>query len=147
MRAVAPKSDLPDQLRETFTLDRNACGERWAAAFGAPPPKYLSVRFMQRVIARERQVRTLGSYPTQVRRALKAAMGEAEIEGRSSRIAPPGSYLMREWNGRTYRVEVTPDGYVLDGKTYASLSTVANRITGAHWSGPRFFGLTPKRAS
>jgi hypothetical protein len=25
---------------------------------------------------------------------------------------------------------------------YGSLTVIAKRITGAHWSGPRFFGLT-----
>jgi hypothetical protein len=53
----------------------------------------------------------------------------------------PGSRLMREWNGRMHVVDVVADGYVLDGKTYRSLSAVAKRITGAHWSGPRFFAL------
>ncbi|ESY78266.1 hypothetical protein X740_21965 [Mesorhizobium sp. LNHC221B00] len=48
---------------------------------------------------------------------------------------------MREWNGQMHIVEVVDDGFVLDGTTYASLSAVARRITGAHWSGPRFFGL------
>jgi len=48
---------------------------------------------------------------------------------------------MREWNGQMHIVEVVDDGFVLDGKTYGSLSAVARRITGAHWSGPRFFGL------
>lgn len=59
------------------------------------------------------------------------------------RSIPPkaGSRLMREWNGRMHIVEVVDDGFVLDGKTYGSLSAVARRITGAHWSGPRFFGL------
>lgn len=53
----------------------------------------------------------------------------------------PGSRLMREWNGRMHVVDVVADGYLLDGKTYRSLSAAAKRITGAHWSGPRFFGL------
>ena len=42
-------------------------------------------------------------------------------------------------------VEVIDKGYRFDGKTYPSLTTIAKRITGTHWSGPRFFGLTPKR--
>ena len=57
----------------------------------------------------------------------------------------PGTHLVREWNGRTYQVEVIDNGYRFDGKTYPSLTTIAKRITGTHWSGPRFFGLTPKR--
>jgi hypothetical protein len=53
----------------------------------------------------------------------------------------PGTRLLREWNGRTYVVDVTEAGFAFDGKTYRSLSAIARRITGAQWSGPRFFGL------
>ncbi len=48
---------------------------------------------------------------------------------------------MREWNGRTYTVTVIEDGFEYGEKTYRSLTKVARVITGAHWSGPRFFGL------
>lgn len=58
-----------------------------------------------------------------------------------SPILSKGTQLVREWNGRPYRVEVTEAGFVLDGKCYSSLSAIAKKITGAHWSGPRFFGL------
>ncbi|MCK0096696.1 DUF2924 domain-containing protein [Yoonia sp. F2084L] len=54
----------------------------------------------------------------------------------------PGTQLVREWNGRIYRVLVTDDGFEMDGQTYRSLSAIAKRITGAGWSGPRFFGLS-----
>ena len=33
----------------------------------------------------------------------------------------------------------------IDGQRYRSLTVIAERITGAHWSGPRFFA-TGKRA-
>ena len=56
-------------------------------------------------------------------------------------VAKPGSHLVREWNGRTYQVKVTDEGYVMDGKPWRSLSAIARHITGAHWSGPRFFGV------
>ena len=56
-----------------------------------------------------------------------------------------GIHLVREWNGRTYHVQVIDYCYRFDGKTYPSLTTIAKRITGTHWSGPRFFGLTHKR--
>ena len=51
-----------------------------------------------------------------------------------------GTRLVREWNGRAYQVEVIENGFLMDGKHYRSLSAIAKRITGAHWSGPRFFG-------
>ena len=53
----------------------------------------------------------------------------------------PESHLIREWNGRTYRVDVKAEGFVMDGKAYKSLTAIAQRITGTRWSGPRFFGL------
>jgi hypothetical protein len=53
----------------------------------------------------------------------------------------PGARLVREWNGRTYTVTVTEDGFDYAGTSYPSLSNIAKKITGAHWSGPRFFGL------
>jgi hypothetical protein len=52
-----------------------------------------------------------------------------------------GTRLVREWQGRTHTVDVTPSGYAWKGELYRSLSAVARKITGAQWSGPRFFGL------
>lgn len=72
---------------------------------------------------------------------------EATVSGRAA-LAPaprplpqPGTRLLREWNGRQHFVDVVDGGFVLDGKTYRSLSAIARQITGARWSGPRFFGL------
>lgn len=56
-------------------------------------------------------------------------------------LPSPGARLIRDWNGRRYVVEVVEAGFVMDGKVYKSLTAIAYRITGARWSGPRFFGL------
>jgi hypothetical protein len=48
---------------------------------------------------------------------------------------------VREWRGKTHTVVVTEDGFEHAGKTFPSLTKIAHAITGAHWSGPRFFGL------
>ncbi len=58
-----------------------------------------------------------------------------------SKTLPPGTRLVREWHGRPYTVEVLESGFLCDGQRYRSLSEVARAITGARWSGPRFFGL------
>ena len=52
-----------------------------------------------------------------------------------------GARLVREWHGRTHTVTVTEDGFEYAGSSYASLTKIAKKITGVHWSGPRFFGL------
>ena len=55
--------------------------------------------------------------------------------------AQPGARLIRDWNGSTHTVDVVEDGFVWNGERYRSLSAIARAITGARWSGPRFFGL------
>ncbi|MCO5065034.1 MAG: DUF2924 domain-containing protein [Rhizobiaceae bacterium] len=57
------------------------------------------------------------------------------------RLLVPGARLLRDWNGRAYVVDVIEEGFLYEGVTYRSLSAIARRITGARWSGPRFFGL------
>jgi hypothetical protein len=57
------------------------------------------------------------------------------------RTLKPGARLVREWNGKIHTVEVVEGGYIWNGTCYRSLSAVARAITGAHWSGPRFFGI------
>ncbi|WP_374338525.1 DUF2924 domain-containing protein [Leeia sp.] len=57
----------------------------------------------------------------------------------------PGTILLREWGEREHQVTVTAEGlFAYDGHTFKSLTAVARHITGAHWSGPLFFGLTGK---
>jgi hypothetical protein len=56
----------------------------------------------------------------------------------------PGTVLVREWDRRSQRVMVMPDGFAWNGQTYDSLSKVAFAITGTKWNGPRFFGLRDK---
>ena len=40
---------------------------------------------------------------------------------------------------------VIEDGFEYQAQRYRSLTEIARQITGAHWSGPRFFGLLSAR--
>lgn len=73
----------------------------------------------------------------------KIATGEKPEVAIAPRLSV-GAHLVREWNGRTYQVHVVEGGFEMDGKTWRSLSAIAKHITGATWSGPRFFGLNGK---
>ena len=73
------------------------------------------------------------------------ALSLTRLRPENRRAAPratvkPGTRLVREWNGHTHTVLVHADGVEWRGTRYRSLSVVAREITGAHWSGPRFFG-------
>jgi len=126
---------IDQEIARIEVFDRADCLELWRASFGKTPPKYLSAQFMKRVLIWNLQNERLGGVSSKTERRLSQI-----ASGKKPRAkAKPGSYLVREWNGRTYQVEVTRDGYLLDGKTWRSLSAIARHITGAHWSGPRFF--------
>lgn len=113
----------------------------WEAVIGSPPPAYLSVGLMQRAIAHERQCRAQGGVSAATRRALRQISEGKTAEEASPQRLSPGAHLVRDWNGRRYQVVVTDKGFEMDGRAWRSLSSIAKHITGATWSGPRFFGL------
>lgn len=136
-----PSIELPGAadkaIKEIARLDRPGCLAQWREAFGRPPPKHLSLPFMKRVLTWDAQNKAFGSVSSKTTRRLKQIAGGKDV----ATIARPGSVIVREWNGRTYQVEVVRGGYVMDGKRWRSLSAIARHITGARWSGPRFFGV------
>ena len=140
---------LPERLEEIAAMDRATCAEALGALPGVTVPPRLRAETLRRLLVYAVQARAFGGLTAQERRTLRViANRKAGREaGVAVAVASPGTHLVRDWNGRTYRVEVTETGYVLDGTTYASLSAVAKRITGTAWSGPRFFGLTGKRSA
>lgn len=140
-REVAAVDDLP----------REELVERWVKVFGCAPPKGIKRGLLERSAAWHLQARRLGGLSSAARKALKTAPpgkgtghrspGSAIASLAKSVTLKPGTRLVRDWNGRTHVVDVAEAGFVFDGKTYRSLSAIARRITGARWSGPRFFGL------
>lgn len=52
-----------------------------------------------------------------------------------------GTKLVREFKGKRYSVTVIPNGFEYNGRTYKSLSAIANEITGTRWNGKKFFGV------
>ncbi len=114
----------------------------WQQLFDQPAPAMLSQPFLRRFIAFEMQSRRHGGLPRQIKATLEKV---SEKKPRSTWPAlKPGGRLLREWNGVTHVVDVTEDGFTWNGQSFRSLSAIAQEITGAHWSGPRFFGLTGK---
>jgi len=120
---------------ELVTRDRLI--EQWVALFGQPPPPKTGQALMTRLIAHEQQARAEGGLSPALRRRLsELATGRS-----SSRTLSPGSQLIREWNGEQHVVDVEEGGFRWKDRVFRSLSSVAEAITGAKWSGPRFFGL------
>src|SRR5271165_83732 len=66
---------------------------------------------------------------------------------RDRRLPPVGSVLARLYRGQTVQVRVLADGFEYEGRVYASLSAVAQHITGTHCNGYLFFRLTAQGGS
>ena len=98
-----------------------------------------------RGLAYELQQRAQGSPNLALRRRLQMLVAALEKGARSvdpGLVLKAGSTLVRQWRGRTHTVLVGENGFEYEGQRYGSLTVIAERITGAHWSGPRFFGVT-----
>ena len=148
-RAASPTGTPPvqDKIAALPDLSRAALIEQWTTAYGRPPPKGLSRRLLEYAAAYNLQSKAFGGLKPTVRRKLRQPTGSGHVgspaapRAAASKGLSAGSRLVREWHGRTYTVDALETGFLCDGQHYRSLSEVARAITGARWSGPRFFGL------
>lgn len=120
----------------------------WRDTFKQAAPD-VSPDLMGRAIAYRWQERQHGGLPTSVTRDIvrltRVLVRTGTLEGPSELSLKPGTRLVREWNGRTLNVLVCDEGFELDGRQYGSLTQIARDVTGAGWSGPRFFGLKNRK--
>jgi Protein of unknown function (DUF2924) len=127
------------------SLGLDALRVRWRATFGRTPPAGLTKDIMGRMLAWRIQEQAFGGLDRATLRLLDGlAKGDKSgLEGK--RHLKAGTVLIREYRGERHTVTVVPDGFLWQGTTYGSLSTIAHGITGTKWNGPRFFGLRMAR--
>lgn len=145
---MSRKESVDEQLARLEEMDLAGLREEWTRFYGRPPSRYVSRDLLRRAVAYRIQEKAYGGLKPAVLRKLRKVMEELRA-GKKPTVIParrlqPGVRLMREWNGETHVVEVLAKGFAWRGTHYASLSAVAEAITGARWSGPRFFGLLDK---
>ncbi len=121
----------------------------WRDTFRQVAPD-ISPDLMGRAIAYRLQERQHGGLPPSVTRDIarltRVLVRTGTLEAAGDINLKPGTRLVRDWNGRTLNVLVCNEGFELDGRQYSSLTQIAHDVTGARWSGPRFFGLKKRKA-
>lgn len=122
----------------------------WRRVYRSSAPR-LTPDLLMRGIAYRLQERALGGLPAATvslleKTARRLSQGE-DIDQLKRQRLKPGTRLVRSWNGKTYSVLVTDEGFELGDRRFTSLTHIAKEITGAHWSGPRFFGISGSKGT
>jgi hypothetical protein len=132
-------------LGRLLTLDSAQLRHEWQRLYRTNPPRRLSRDLLRRAVAYKVQEQAYGGLSQAARRRLqtlaRAMAQDGEIALKPSPGHKPGARLVRQWRGETHCVLVLDDGFLYQDQRYRSLTAIARVITGAHWSGPRFFGL------
>lgn len=143
---------LGDQLAGLKTMPAAQLRAEWRRHHkGLRMPSGIGRDLASRAIAWRLQERVHGGLPPGTARELKRLIQQLRTNGdlaiaKDVRLKT-GTKLVREWHGRIHHVLVLDDGFNFENRHYRSLTPIARNITGAGWSGPRFFGLKGKSSA
>ena len=139
-------------LEKLSTANRDTLVELWTQVFEAHTPPSTSQDMMRLIIGWEIQAKTSRADVRALKTAIKRLQFKASsvkeskdgvaLTAKPKTTLSPGTRLSREWQGRTYIVDVLDKGFAYQGKLFSSLSPIAKAITGIHRSGPLFFGVS-----
>jgi Protein of unknown function (DUF2924) len=142
--AMVPPGAIEGEITRLRSLDLEGLRHEWRRLYHREPPRISRDLFVLGLGYRLQEI-AQGGLSKASRRKLQTM---AKILRTTGRVGPtpslslkPGARLVREWRGRAHTVTVTEDGFEYAAENYPSLTKIAKNITGAHWSGPRFFGL------
>ena len=142
-RRARAEQRLASEIARLGSLTPAELRSEWRTVTGVDALS-LGTALLRRLLAQRLQEKRLGGLPAMVVRELERAVASTQV----AMVVPtritvsPGARLIREWNGRTIAVLTTETGFIWEEREYRSLTQIAREVTGAHWSGPRFFGIT-----
>jgi hypothetical protein len=135
-----------EELTTPLLLSKADLHARWRQLEGTDPPN-IPLALLRKLYAQRAREQAYGGIPDWVLAEFDRVLAQRRRPKSEKRVDTVrrslsfGTLLVREWNGKTISVEVREEGYLYADKLYGSLSEIARTVTGAHWSGPRFFGI------
>ena len=150
---------IADEIAELRRLPVADLVVRYEEAFGKPP-RVKHREHLWRKVAWKIQEQRFGGLSGAARKKLDeliAGLDVPELTPRTTRAKvtvgasnssgepPVGTVLVRQWNGQEVIVTRTDAGWECDGVVHGSLTAVAKAVTGTHWNGRLFFGLTKRK--
>jgi hypothetical protein len=138
-------ASLEKDIAALTSLSSAQLRARWLQLYKCPAPA-LTADLLRRGVAWKMQEKARGGHAAAVLRELnRLARSNPDVpmaEVRSPARIKAGTRLVRHWGGQSHHIIVLDRGFLYQDQQYRSLSHIARTITGAQWSGPRFFGLT-----
>jgi hypothetical protein len=123
----------------------------WRTQLGGTMPRHLPKFVLARFLAYRLQAQQGDGLSKSAKRFLVQIANDVDAGREPAMPYPndhslkPGCVIVREHDGIHHRVMVLENGFAWNGKTFASLSSVAKAITGTNWNGQRFFSLKGKK--
>lgn len=120
---------------------------KWSEVFKTQAPKHLSKPYLIKHIAWQLEFNVL---PANVQRQIDKLVKQfartkmlksTDIKKLQKFEVTVGTRFIREFKGKKHEVTALDKGFSYNGKTYKSLSAIANEITGTRWNGKKFFGV------
>ncbi len=150
-REQAQRASVLQQVAALDGMPTPDLKARWRELYGNEPPRF-NRQFLIKRLAYRIQELAYGGLSEQTRSRMHRVLteegyndlgvkkGRRALAGSEARL-PPGTLLVREWDGRRHEVRVVDGGFEYQGLPFRSLSAVASHITGTRWNGPKWFGL------
>ncbi len=161
------KKPIRDQIEELAAMAVPELQQQYRHLFGEEPGS-THRQFLFRKIAWHLQAKEEGGLPEPVRDLARSIAQDVPLRNRvvtnaqkrraglpieqtatttitpdhDSRLPMPGGVIVKQFRGETIVVKVTDQGFEYGDRRYASLSAIAQEITGTKWNGFLFFGLT-----
>lgn len=160
---IMKTTKLEEQIAAIQRMSRSELRALWLATFGEEPRSGNNV-WMRKRLCWGIQAQQLGGLSEAAKKRIEeltplalASMpwGFRSFPERDTAVSlvergrsalTPGTVLTRKYKGKTIVVTVRDNGkFEYGGAIYGSLSAVAKAVTGSHWNGNLFFGISGRR--
>src|SRR3981189_3852209 len=147
---VSAKTSIEDEIAHLRGLDLKGLRSRWQSVFQRPPPDHLPRHLLFAIIAYRIQSDRVGDLDHETKQVLDRTDAKSTGVTMSARLVSfdqkrteltAGTVLVREWDRRSQRVMVMPDGFAWNGQTYDSLYKVAFDLNERKYNNPLFLCL------
>ena len=153
-------TDIRVEIERLRSMSLDDLADRYQAEFGRTP-KIRHSEYLWKKLAWQLQERRFGGLSQVAQAKLELLIAEIELPAAEDTrkvtgklrgphkpgMPGPGTILTKTYKSQRIHVEVLDMGFAWNGETYRSLTAVAKAVTGTHWNGRLFFGLTKRSRS